>query len=78
MKFVAILLIKLFFLSALLIISNGNLHLNDSHERQIFLDTYKTWIKEISTQSIEITGYVLSSQWLPDKDVEIAQPLKSK
>ena len=70
MKFVAIIFLKLFFLSALLIISNGNLHITDSNERKIFIETYKVWLKDISIQTIEITGYVLKSQWLPDKNIE--------
>jgi hypothetical protein len=63
---VSLIFIKLFVLSALLIISNGNLALHDSTNRKIFLDHYYIWLSEIFDKSIYITGYVLKSEWLPD------------
>ena len=70
MKVLAIILIKFFFISALFIISNGNLYLNDSEDRAIFFDSYAGWIKGVFGQGREIMGYVIDSRWLPEHEMD--------
>ena len=57
--------IKVFILGALLIISNQNLHIGISSERQVFLDSYTGWITNIFDQIADVTGYVIKFEWLP-------------
>ena len=61
-----LLFIKLFFISALLIVSNGNLAMHDSVNRKIFWDQYYTWLEGIFDKGVYLTGYVVKSEWLPD------------
>ncbi|MBU2503686.1 MAG: hypothetical protein KJ879_01370 [Nanoarchaeota archaeon] len=74
MKLLGLIMIKFFLISALFIISNGNLHVRDSNERAIFVDAYSGWVKNIFNQSTEIVGYVIDSQWLPDEDLGWTDP----
>lgn len=59
-------LIKLLLVSALLIISNNNLALADPHNRALFWDQYYAWLSRAFDQGVEITGYVVRSDWLPE------------
>ena len=62
-------IIKLLFLGALFMISNYDLHLADTEEREIFFDLYASWFSTLTDQGAEITGYVVNFEWLPDKDL---------
>jgi len=68
MKFIILIIIKFFFISALFIISNGDLYLRDSEQREIFFDSYSSWFKGVFNQGAEIVGYVIESKWLPQND----------
>ena len=68
MKF-TIILVKLLFLGALFIISNQNLHLIDSHEREIFVNSYSSWLGDLFEHGQEVTAFVVKFEWLPSKDV---------
>jgi len=68
MKFVILVIIKFFFISALFIISNGDLYLKDSGQREIFFESYGSWFKSIFNQGTEILGYVVESRWLPQNE----------
>lgn len=59
---------KIFFFAALLIISNGNLALADSHSRGVFVDRYTEWLGEMFHQGTDVVGYVVSTEWLPDNN----------
>lgn len=59
-------LLKLLFVSALLIISNNNLAIADPASRAVFWDQYHAWLSRTFDQGVEITGYVVRSDWLPD------------
>ena len=61
-----IILIKIFFIGALLIISNGNLALSNSDNRDIFYERYYNWLSELSGKGAIVVGYVVSTEWLPD------------
>ena len=69
MKVIALLLIKFFFISALFIISNSNLHLRDVGEREIFLDNYYIWLDNVFGQIVQTAGYVVNSKWLPENNL---------
>ena len=75
MKTLIIIIIKIFFISALFIISNQNLHMKDAGERQVFLDSYYSWVQDVFNQTVEIAGYVINSRWLPENDSQ--QSLKT-
>lgn len=62
--------VKILIFGALFIISNQNLHLADSVEREVFLDTYGAWITHLVGQGVDVTGYVVKFEWLPPKDSE--------
>lgn len=57
--------VKLFVISALLIVSNNNLALADSHNRELFWDQYHNWLSVTFDHGLELTGYVVRSDWLP-------------
>ncbi len=61
--------IKFVFIGALFIISNNNLHLGDSYERGVFIESFLSWISELYDKTFEITGYVVNSEWLPGESV---------
>lgn len=64
---IQIIIVKLLVLGALFIISNQNLHLGVSSEREVFFDSYSSWTTNIFYQIVDITGYVIRFEWLPDK-----------
>ena len=66
MKVIILILIKFFFISALFIISNEDLHLGDPIDREIFFNTYHTWLGNIFSQTVELTSSVINLKWLPD------------
>jgi len=77
MKVFLLILIKFLLISALFIISNGNLHVRDSVERGVFFDAYATWMKNVFTQGADIVGYVVNSQWLPNEDLGWIGPVEA-
>ena len=58
-------LVKILVLGALFIISNQNLHLLVSQEREIFFNTYSGWITDIMGKIVDVTGYAVKLKWLP-------------
>jgi len=68
MKFLFLIIIKFFFISALFIVSNSDLNLRDQADRAVFMDAYSIWIGNVVDQGSEIGGYVVNSQWLPLND----------
>ena len=69
---ITLIIFKLIFLGALFIISNHELHLNDTRERTIFFEDYYSWLKTLYNQGVELVGYVVRSEWLP-----VNNPIKS-
>lgn len=59
-------LLKILFVGALVIIGNYDLHIGDSQERQQFFDLYSEWTGKIFSQGVETTGYVVKFEWLPE------------
>ncbi|MBM3228515.1 hypothetical protein FJZ20_01350 [Candidatus Pacearchaeota archaeon] len=66
MKVIALVIIKFLFISALFIVSNGNLYLKESEQRDVFFQAYSNWISGVFSQGMEVAGYVINSRWLPE------------
>ena len=62
---ILMLLVIFICLGALFIISNENLHLNNTEEREVFLKSYNDWFSNLFENTKNVTGYVLKSEWLP-------------
>ena len=58
-------IVKLLVLGALFIISNQNLHLLVSPEREIFFNAYSGWITDMTGKIVDVTGYAVKLKWLP-------------
>lgn len=65
---IPIVVVKLLFLGALFILSNNNLHITDDIERGQFFDYYQAWIENLFSQGVEVTGYLVKFEWLPNED----------
>ena len=59
-------LIKVFVIGALLIISNGNLAMSDSANRERFAGEYTAWLSQLFDKGIVVVGYVVGNEWLPE------------
>lgn len=66
---VSMVIFKLLFLGALFIISNQDLHLIDSSERGVFIDSYSSWLSTLFLHGREVTSFVVKFEWLPPKDM---------
>ena len=64
-------ILKFLFIGALFIISNANLHLNSSVERDQFFDLFYSWLSDIFTHASQIVGYVVDSKWLPENNARL-------
>ncbi len=69
MKLIILIILKFFLISALFIVSNENLHLNDNIKRRKFLDIYSTWLGRIFYQTQGIIDSTLSLKWLPQNNI---------
>ena len=65
---IILLLLKLLFLGGLFLISNYELYLSDSHDREVFANFYISWIENLVNQGVDVTGYVIRFEWLPRID----------
>lgn len=65
MKLILI-LIKVFVIGALLIISNQNLSISDSSNREYFINEYTSWVSNLFEKGLSITSYVIKNEWLPE------------
>ena len=61
------------FISALLIVSNGNLHLKDKAEAMQFGRLYYSWIVDTTGNLFKATAYVVKFEWLPSQNSSIPQ-----
>ncbi len=62
---IGLIILKLLFLGALFIISNHELYLKETNDRNIFLNMYSSWLETLFTQGLEVTTYVVKFEWLP-------------
>ena len=66
-----ILLIKFLFIGALFIINNYQLNLNNPEHFDTFQGLYYGWLEKIASYGLDLTGYVVQSEWLPDTNVSL-------
>ena len=64
----SIIILKLLFLGALFIVHNNGLYIVESEDREVFGEVYLSWTEEIFNQGVELTAYVVKSEWLPVND----------
>ena len=69
---ISIVIVKLFFLAALFLVSNHNLHLTVQSERQEFFGYYYTWLSDLYSQMVQISGFVVKAEWLPESNKTIS------
>jgi len=63
------LIILLFlFIGALVIVSNGNLHLKEKIETRKFANLYYSWLLNMGENLIKTTGYIVKFEWMPNKN----------
>jgi len=58
-------LLKFFLLGAFFIVSNENLYLTNPTDLDIFTSQFSSWLANLIDHGMEITGYVVNSEWLP-------------
>jgi len=63
---VVMLIVMFLLLGALVIISNGNLHLSDGVEREQFLDYYVVWMNSLFSNVKDLTANAVKLEWLPE------------
>lgn len=63
---ITMVVIKLLFLGALFIVSNYNLYLSNPIDRENFFNMYSSWLDHLFSQALDVTGYVVKFEWLPD------------
>ena len=61
-------IIKILFIGALFIISNENLALGEPENVSIFFDIFYSWLGNLFGHSVQIAGYVVNSEWLPQEN----------
>jgi hypothetical protein len=64
MKTIIIILMFLL-IGAFLIVNNGNFHLSKSSDFNEFGNLYYNWLKQISSNTAQITGNIINIDWLP-------------
>ncbi len=70
---VSLIVLKLLFLGALFIVSNHELYLKDSGDRDTFVSMYSSWLSVLFEQGLEITSYVVKFEWLPINETQIGK-----
>jgi hypothetical protein len=62
---IPMLIISFIMISALFIISNDNLHMQNASDRAIFGNSYYLWLGSLFDNMKAVTGYVVHANWLP-------------
>ena len=68
---IPMLVIKLLLLGALFIVSNHDLRLADSEDREFFIEVYGKWFDGMVDQGSQVTAYVVKFEWLPPKNLSV-------
>ncbi len=67
-----LLIVLLFlFISALVIVSNNNLHLNNGGQAKQFASLYYSWLIDTGSNVLRTTGYIVGFNWLPAQSQNI-------
>jgi len=61
-----LIILKVLFIGALLIISNGELALSEQDNLEIFVNEYGFWVSELFDNGVTVVGYVVNTEWLPE------------
>jgi hypothetical protein len=65
---IQMLIVSFVMLSALFIISNNNLHVQNTGERAVFGNAYYGWLGSVFDNFKTITGDVINARWLPENN----------
>jgi len=66
------------FLSALVIVSNDNLHLKNKNEAMQFGRLYYSWLLNLGYNTYKTTGYIVKFDWLPNQNNSLNNTNESK
>ena len=58
--------IILLMIGALFIVSNKNLALKNSENIPLFMSYYSSWIRQLFSNGVGATGFVVKMEWLPN------------
>tara|TARA_Y100000310_G_scaffold147139_1_gene146404 strand:+ start:934 stop:1155 length:222 start_codon:yes stop_codon:yes gene_type:complete len=64
---ILMLVILFLLIGAFFIISNENIKMNSSENVSLFFNKYGQWFDQLIDNSKSLTGYVVRSEWLPNK-----------
>ena len=67
-----LIVLKLFFLGGLFIISNNELYMGNVEDREIFMNKYTFWVGNLFGQILDVTGYVVKFEWLPETEGKLS------
>lgn len=67
---ITVFIVKFLLLGAFFIISNHNLALANTDDRQEFIDVFKSWVVGVGKNVASLTGYVVDVEWLPTEGNE--------
>ncbi len=70
MKIIMLLLMFLL-IGGLFIISNNSLYLKNKEDMAKFTIAYYTWLDKIYVSALNITGYIVKTDWLPDNKTAV-------
>ena len=59
------------FVSALVVVSNNSLHLNNSKQAEQFASLYYSWLIDTGSNIIKTTGYLIKFEWLPTQNATV-------
>ncbi|HIG52367.1 MAG TPA: hypothetical protein EYN33_06100 [Gammaproteobacteria bacterium] len=71
---ITMILLKILFMGALLIVSNGELALKDEENRETFLNSYSYWLSNLQEHAGFFLNYILKTEWLPDTNEKLIIP----
>lgn len=55
-------------IGAFFLISENNIHINNTEEMTKFSSLYLSWLGNLAENAKEISGYVIKLDWLPDSE----------
>ncbi len=69
---IQILVLKFLFIAALFIISNHNLHIQNSTDLATFGNLYYNWLNIIFIHARNLTAYAVHADWLPQANQTVS------
>lgn len=65
---IRVIIVLFLLIGAFFIVSNDNLHLNNSEDMQKFVGLYYSWLSGLFDNVKSISAYVIKADWLPDTE----------